>query len=231
MKIGIITDIHNNSIALKAVLNKFSLLGIKRIICCGDIIGIGPEPEETVKMIMQLRNLVCVRGNHENYLINGIPSEVPNDEFMGFAEMEHHKWEHSKLSNEFISFLESLPFSKAIEINSKRIYISHYSLNNENNYINYTENPKLIGSDIIIYGHNHNPSYKIKANKWFINSGSLGCPIGTSGKARAGVLNIEDNIVDYEQINVNYDINKVIDRIKKIKYPDYENILKYFYGV
>ena len=49
MKIGIITDIHSNIQALNAILNEFDKLNVERIICCGDIIGIGINPEETVQ--------------------------------------------------------------------------------------------------------------------------------------------------------------------------------------
>ena len=44
MRLGIITDIHSNKQALKAVLEKFDEINIDKIICCGDIIGIGPNP-------------------------------------------------------------------------------------------------------------------------------------------------------------------------------------------
>ena len=46
MKIGVMTDIHNNIEALNAVLDKFFSLGIRKIICSGDIIGIGPKPDK-----------------------------------------------------------------------------------------------------------------------------------------------------------------------------------------
>ena len=47
MKLGIITDIHNNLIALNTVLEYFAQQNCDKIICCGDIIGIGPYPEES----------------------------------------------------------------------------------------------------------------------------------------------------------------------------------------
>lgn len=53
MKIGIITDVHSNIIALNAVLNEFEKIEVDKIICCGDIIGIGPNPEETVQKLMK----------------------------------------------------------------------------------------------------------------------------------------------------------------------------------
>lgn len=48
MKIGIITDIHSNIQALNTILNEFERIRVDKIICCGDIIGIGINPEETV---------------------------------------------------------------------------------------------------------------------------------------------------------------------------------------
>ena len=71
MKIGIITDVHSNIIALNAVLNEFEKIEVDKIICCGDIIGIGPNPEETVQELMKNEDkLIAVRGNHEQYIFS-----------------------------------------------------------------------------------------------------------------------------------------------------------------
>ena len=42
MKLGVITDIHNNLIALRAVVEQLNQMECDKIICCRDIIGIGP---------------------------------------------------------------------------------------------------------------------------------------------------------------------------------------------
>lgn len=241
MKIGVITDIHSNIDALNAVLNEFDSLGIEKIICSGDIIGIGPKPEETVRRIMSLdQNIECVRGNHDNYLINGIPSAFPNDEMMGYGEMEYHKWEHGKLSEESIEFIKSLSYTKMLKVSGKTIYIAHYAMNEDNKYVNYTSNPSLddlermfqnVEADIIVYGHNHAPSINHESNKWYINTGSLGCPSDSVNIARAGVIVVNEDSSAYEELNVHYDVKKVIEDIENIKYPDFKNILKYFYGI
>ena len=83
MKLGIITDIHNNLTALKVVVEKLRQLQCNKIICCGDIIGIGPYPEETVQYIMKIPDLIAVRGNHEKYLLDKMPTDYPNEEHMG----------------------------------------------------------------------------------------------------------------------------------------------------
>ena len=98
MRYGIITDIHNNVIALRIVLKQLDQMGCDGIICCGDIIGIGPCPEETVRELIHLPRLMSVRGNHEGYLLEGMPAEYPNDENMSFDDvfvfqLEEHKIE------------------------------------------------------------------------------------------------------------------------------------------
>ena len=106
MKIGIITDVHNNVIALNSMLAVFEEEGCDEIICCGDIIGIGPFPEETVQRIKSLPNIRCVLGNHEKYLIHGIKKPYPSK--MSEDEALHHKWEHSLLSYDSKKYIEEL---------------------------------------------------------------------------------------------------------------------------
>lgn len=99
MKIGVITDIHNNLPALEAVLPLLS--GCETIVCCGDVIGIGPHPEQVVRRLMRVPNLIAVRGNHDRYLLEG----MSDAECMGADEMAMHRWEHARLSAESVAFL------------------------------------------------------------------------------------------------------------------------------
>ena len=76
MKIGVITDIHSNLPALKAIMERLDELNCDQIVCCGNIIGIGPYPEETVQFMLNIPNLIAVRGNHEKYLLEGMPANI-----------------------------------------------------------------------------------------------------------------------------------------------------------
>lgn len=239
MKLGIITDIHNNLTALKAVMKKLNQMKCDKIICCGDIIGIGPCPEETVQYVMQIPNLIAVRGNHEKYLLEGMPSEYPNEENMGYEEMKHHKWEHSLLSEKSIVFLKSLPYRTDFDLENKKISVLHYCMDHNGHYINFKTNPsenelkrmfQNIDSDIIIYGHNHSRNI-CKSDKIYINVGSLGCPAQDKNIARGGIADIENVIVEIQPIDIKYDVNPIINRMDKLNYPDAANIKKYFYGI
>ena len=240
MKIGIITDVHSNIIALNAVLNEFEKIEVDKIICCGDIIGIGPNPEETVQELMKNEDkLIAVRGNHEQYLLKGLPKNVHDDKrTMSLEEIDNHEWTHSKLSENSKNFISKFKISNIIEIEGKKIYIVHYPSNENGIYKKHIKKPTIkqneemfseIDADIYIYGHTHTTSINNKNNKWYINSGSLGCPI-KSNIANAGILEINKNEICYKQLKIEYNVNEVIKEIERLRFPFYKGILKIFYG-
>ena len=240
MKIGIITDVHSNIIALNEVLNKFERIKVDKIICCGDIIGIGPKPEETVQELMKNKDkLIAIRGNHEQYLLKGLPKNVHDDKrAMSLEEIDNHEWTHSKLSENSKNFISQFKISNIIEIEGKKIHIVHYPNNEDGIYKQHIKNTTIkqnqemcsgINADIFIYGHTHTISINNKNNKWYINPGSLGCP-AKSNIANAGILEINKNEVYYKQLKIEYNVNEVIQEIERLKFPFYKGILKIFYG-
>ena len=239
MRYGIITDIHNNVTALRAVLKQLKQRDCDRIICCGDIIGIGPNPEETVQEMMRIPELFAVRGNHEGFLLDGMPAEYPNEDNMSYAEMEHHRWEHGLLSEKSVGFLRSLP--KRIDFKSEGLSISvmHSCMDEKGRYSGSVKNPtesdlstmfSNVESDIIIYGHAHSRNI-CRGDSLYINVGSLGCPSKDHDIARAGVLDIENGKATIEPVDVRYDVEEVIRQIDELDYPDSGNIKRHFYGL
>ena len=68
-KIAIISDIHSNIVALRAVMNDISSRGIKRIFCIGDVSVKGSSPCECFDIVNE-KCEVIVKGNVEDSLIN-----------------------------------------------------------------------------------------------------------------------------------------------------------------
>lgn len=64
MRTAILSDIHGNFEALKEVLRDIEHEGINDIICLGDLIGYGAQPQEVVELIMK-NNIPSVKGNHD----------------------------------------------------------------------------------------------------------------------------------------------------------------------
>jgi predicted phosphodiesterase len=69
---ALISDIHANLEALRAVLDEIDSLGVREIICLGDVVGYGPQPCECLEIIRSVCN-VNVLGNHEEAVLNGCP--------------------------------------------------------------------------------------------------------------------------------------------------------------
>lgn len=68
--IAFISDIHGNASAFTEVLKDIRSRNIGKIICIGDIIGYGPEPEECLDLAMEHCDIVLC-GNHEYAVMHG----------------------------------------------------------------------------------------------------------------------------------------------------------------
>ena len=65
MKTAILSDVHSNIEALNACVSHATANGACRFACLGDSVGYGPDPRDTVALLMSLPRLVAVRGNHD----------------------------------------------------------------------------------------------------------------------------------------------------------------------
>jgi diadenosine tetraphosphatase ApaH/serine/threonine PP2A family protein phosphatase len=64
VKRALISDVHSNLEALRAVLEDIRLQGIQEIYCLGDVIGYGPNPRECLDLVRE-KCRVCILGNHD----------------------------------------------------------------------------------------------------------------------------------------------------------------------
>ena len=53
MRVGLISDIHGNRLALDAVVSELEREGVDRIVCLGDV-AVGPQPAEALEGIREL---------------------------------------------------------------------------------------------------------------------------------------------------------------------------------
>ena len=68
-RLAVLSDIHANYEALVCVLSDIEALGIADLVCLGDTIGYGPEPERCARIILD-RHIPSCLGNHEFGLQN-----------------------------------------------------------------------------------------------------------------------------------------------------------------
>jgi predicted phosphodiesterase len=121
MKLAIFSDIHSNLEALEACHERARKLGAEGYVCLGDITGYGADPAATVdKLIditgygadpaatvdklMSLKNLIVVRGNHDEALFAELSEGVKS------SLKKTVEWTRNQLSKDQLRFLESLPY-------------------------------------------------------------------------------------------------------------------------
>ncbi len=69
--IALISDLHANLPALKAVLADIDRVGdVERIYCLGDVVGYGPQPVECFDLVASRCSLILM-GNHEHAVLYG----------------------------------------------------------------------------------------------------------------------------------------------------------------
>ena len=74
-KCAIISDIHGNLAAFKAVLAHIDAQkDVSEIWCLGDVIGYGPQPVECYKIARE-RCSIIIKGNHERAATEPVGSE------------------------------------------------------------------------------------------------------------------------------------------------------------
>ena len=100
----ILSDIHSNIQALRAVLRHARRRTLHRYVLLGDLVGYGANPNETLALIRQLAPLVAVRGNHDQACV------TPGIELtFSLPARSAVTWTRARLSAENARFLEDLP--------------------------------------------------------------------------------------------------------------------------
>ncbi|HWL24616.1 MAG TPA: metallophosphoesterase family protein [Ureibacillus sp.] len=233
--IAIITDIHGNGDALKAVLENIDKdKKIKHIYCLGDLIGIGHQTNEVLELLFSRENISFVKGNHDEAILRIIDGQEPGSKG---EEREHHQWIASRLNEKYIPRLSNIPMKLEIEINGKNFLFVHYHLGENNKFLSIDHQPstdkldefyKNCNADVVCFGHHHT-IHHFKSNKrLYLNPGSLGCnnqPVAPYLKLIIG----EAGQIDVSFIEVPYDNKEFLLAYEKLNVPAREFILKVFH--
>ena len=159
--IAILSDIHSNLFALKAVLRDVKESGARQIVFLGDIVGYGPHPAECVDWVRKLGGH-CVMGNHDVAIkqcrVPGFRFPQSNWETDDYAAGLMHS--ARQLNEEQAAWLAGLPYWMGIS----GAVVAHASLD-DMNFFNYIEDDEsarpsldlLSRSEVKVgfFGHTH----------------------------------------------------------------------------
>lgn len=237
MRIGVVTDIHGNLPALEAILAAFSEERVEQIINLGDTVGLGPDPRDVLEVLMeQSTPMVTLFGNHDHSVLG---REIKQPELIRPIELLHHEYIKERLDRAHLEWIARFRADYRDEINGHKILATHYPTDEAGLLLPVVFQPDrktlerffpIEAHDVILYGHHHDP-HTDSTDALIVNPGSAGCPHERRGVARAGVLDISGQRPVFSPILAEYDVEPVIERLKKSRDPSKALTLRIFFGV
>jgi len=205
MLVGVVSDIHSNLPAMKAVLAALKPLGPQRIICAGDLVGYNASPDEVCALVREY-NVESILGNHDRAVVSGDTSALVEDAASAI------RWTRRHIATASRKLLEKLPARRRLAIGGRRILVVHGSPKDDDEYVLPLKekqwpfgNP---GADVLVMGHTHvqwTDRFE-GCNLRVINPGSVGQP--RDGDPRASFATLDTRDLTVRLHRVPYDIEK-----------------------
>ena len=239
MRILVLSDLHANATALETALTA-SQGRWQQVVCLGDVVGYGPDPNEVTSRIREL-GAQTIRGNHDKAAV-GL---MDTDDFNPVAKAAVD-WTRSRLSAENLKWLTDLPPGP---LQTDGIVLVHGALQDEDEYV-FTPAQALEGlldsaARVTFFGHTHHQggfSYSGAHNnlemlnlrprsteslaalqtnpesRYLLNPGSIGQPRDGDPRAGFAIADLEHNVVEFWRVP--YDIAAVQSRMRSVRLPE-----------
>jgi diadenosine tetraphosphatase ApaH/serine/threonine PP2A family protein phosphatase len=232
----VLADVHANMEALEACLSDAQARGYDRTLVLGDLVGYGPDPNETIARVQSLNPAAMIRGNHDKVACGLEPPEGFNAVAKSAA-----LWTHDTLTTANRLWLASLPQGPLVV--DGQIEICHGSPTDEDAYtfdeLDAVSALKTSRRMVCLFGHTHCPvtfhlsqgrvetiglsgltesRVELRAeSKYLINAGSVGQPRDGDPRAAYGIADSSSNVV--ELFRVEYPIETTQAKIVKAGLP------------
>lgn len=222
MHLAIISDIHSNLEALNKAFEIIDKSRIDFVICLGDIVGYGANPNECID-IVQKRCAVVLLGNHDAAAIDQSVAQYFTTHARTSAE-----WTASHLHPDHKKYLGTLPMTEA-QHESFFVHASPYEPGEWYYIISILDARKAFkhfSEKICFVGHSHVPGVFAESSlkqrvepgeRYVVNVGSIGQPRDGNPKLSFGIFDTDR--WEYENIREEYDIEAASEKIIKAGLP------------
>ena len=218
-RIAILSDIHGDTTALKAVIADARALGATEYWLLGDILLPGPGREDLFELLDAIPITAAVRGNWDDCVLEALDGEYGLEDPQEIQLLRLTQYLMEGLDPKRIDWLRSLPLVEKKEVNGIRFSLTHNLP--EKNYggflrpANVTENfDQLLDdqTDMAIYVHVHKQLLRYGSQgQQILNPGTIGMPYFDWGpiqnhRAQYALIDVEeDGVTNLQFRKVAYD--------------------------
>jgi putative phosphoesterase len=227
MKVAVLSDIHGNVDALKAVLEMAKTHQVDKILVLGDFVGYYYHPD---KVLSELKSWDCemIQGNHEEILKSLYTKDVSESEIIK-KYGSGHKIALEKLKESELKMLFELPYFKSVQLETFKVMMCHGSNFDKDYYLYPNETNEILNRcssnehQFIFVGHSHYPFVRTFEGSTLVNVGSVGQSRMAGGVANWIILHTENHSIQF--MNSRYDISNICKEVKE-KDPSNEYLWK-----
>ena len=233
MRIAVISDIHGNLEAFRRVLEDIEEQDVRKVVCLGDNIGYGPEPDEVVRLVEE-RHIPCVMGNHELGLVK--------PEFLSWFNRSARRsllMTKNMLTPDSVEYMRSLP---PFLVMSGGLFVHGCPPDRMTTYLFELSDHELeslfteLDQSVVFVGHTHDlcavsfdghgvrhfglgrGSMNLREGfRYIINVGSVGQPRDGNNNAKYVIWSKEPHAVEVRFVP--YDIARTADKIIELGLP------------
>lgn len=209
MQVGLISDVHANAPALRAVLD--DLPPVERIIHAGDVVGYGGFPREVIDLFRE-HNIESIQGNHDRGVLGDF-----HDDFHRIPKTAA-LWTTDRLGDDELSFIADLPVEA--DFFDGRVHMAHGAPGKPNTYTYPKDFDVSLISDekVLVLGHTHKQAMESFEEGVVVNPGSVGLPRDGDPRAAYALLDTQSWTVELHRVE--YDIEAAQAAIRDNDLPE-----------
>jgi len=231
MRLAIISDIHGNLEALQGVLKKVADLQIDRVICLGDVVGYGADPNACVDVVQDVSDVILA-GNHDWAAVG-----LMSTEFFNPIPLMAIQWTEETLGQAQANFLRNCPLT-CDEGNVRYVHASpfepeqwHYLSDLEDGRDAMLQTPY----SLCFVGHSHRAFICSESgcdqvvvegdislgdsDRYLVNVGSVGQPRDGDSRAAFAVWDQESGNLRLHRVS--YDVLAAQEKIRAAGLPNF----------
>ncbi|AUX27201.1 protein phosphatase [Sorangium cellulosum] len=180
MRIALISDIHANEVALRAVMASIEEVGVDHVVCLGDVATLGPRPGATLDVLREL-GCPCILGNHDEFLLEPALIRTYTDVPIVVDAVD---WCRDQLSGDDLAFLRTFQARLEIPLDAgATLLLFHGSPRSHMENLLADTPPEELdralaghAATVMAGGHTHIQMLRQHRGTLLVNPGSVGLP-------------------------------------------------------
>jgi predicted phosphodiesterase len=248
VKLGLVSDIHGNRVALEAVVADGRAAGVDRWWALGDLVAIGPDPVHTLELLVDLPRMAALRGNTERYLLTNEPPPPYAADVLAQPELlatytevqRSFAWTAGALAAPgWLDWLADLPTERRTVLpDGTRVLGVHATPGRDDGpgITPHRDEAELrrdlegAEADLVVAGHTHQPTDRRVGPVRAVNLGSVGNPVTVDLRASYVMIHADRHGHRVEHRRVAYDRAAFLTGLARSGHPTVDYVASFQRG-